>query len=54
MNLKRSQLAIQENNSTDLKNEKDSSTVADLMREKKVSSNEINTVHHRRDLDSLG
>ena len=54
MNLKRSQFAIQDKDSTDLKNEKDFPTVADLMREQKISSNEANTVHHRRDLDSLG
>ena len=54
MNLKRSQFAIQDKNSTDLENEKDFPTIADLMREQKISSNETHTVHHRRDLDSLG
>ena len=54
MNLKSSQFAIQDKNSTDLANEKDFPTIADLMREQKISSNEANTVHHRRDLDSLG
>ena len=54
MNLKRSQFVIQSKNSTDLENEKDFPTIADLMREQKISSNEANTVHHRRDLDSLG
>ena len=54
MNLKSSQFAIQEKNSTDLENEKDFPTIADLMREQKISSNEANTVHHRRDLDCLG
>ena len=54
MILKRSQFAIQDKNSTDLENEKDFPTVADLMREQKISSNEAITVHHRRDLDSLG
>ena len=54
MNLKRSQLTIQDKNSTDIDNEKDFPTIADLMREQKLSSNETNTVHHRRDLDSLG
>ena len=54
MNLKRSTFAIQDKNSTDLENEKDFPTIADLMREQKISNNESNTVHHRRDLDSLG
>ena len=54
MNLKRSQLAIQEQNSKDLENEKDIPTIADLMREQKISSNKADTVHYRRDLDSLG
>ena len=54
MNLKTSQFAIQDKNSTDLENEKDFPTIADLMREQKISSNEVNSVHHRRDLDSLG
>ena len=54
MNLKRSQFAIQDKNSTDIENEKDFPTIADLMREQKISRNEANTVHHRRDLDSLG
>ena len=54
MNLKRQQFAIQDKNSTDLGNEKDFPTIADLIREQKISSNEANTVHHRRDLDSLG
>ena len=54
MNLKRSPFAIQDKNLSDLDNAKDYPTIADLMREQKVSSNEVNTVHHRRDLDSLG
>ena len=54
MNLKRTQLVVQDKNSIDLANEKDFPTIADLMREQKTSSNEANTVHHRRDLDSLG
>ena len=54
MNLKRSQLAIQDKNSTDLENEKDFPTISDLMREQKVSKDNGNSVHHRRDLDSLG
>ena len=54
MNLKRSQVAIQDQNSTELENEKDIPTIADLMREQEVSNSDTNTVHHRRDLDSLG
>ena len=38
MNLKRSQFAIQNKNSTDLENEKDFPTIADLMREQNISS----------------
>ena len=54
MNLKRSPSAIQEKNSRNLDNAKDFPTIADLLREQKVSQDEKNTVHHRRDLDSLG
>ena len=54
MNLKRSQFAIQEKNARDLDNAKDYPTIADLIREQKVPQDEGNTVHHRRDLDSLG
>jgi len=54
MNLKRSQFAIQDKNARDLDNVKDYPTVADLLRKQKVPQNDGNTVHHRRDLDSLG
>ena len=54
MNLKRSPFAIQDKNIRDLDNTKDYPTIADLMREQKVSNDDANTVHHRRDLDSLG
>ena len=54
MNSKRSTFASQDKNSTDLENEKDFPTIADLLREQKNSSYEKNTVHHRRDLDCLG
>ena len=54
MNFKRSPFAIQDKNARDLDNEKDFPTIADLMREQKVSLDDGNTVHHRRDLDSLG
>ena len=54
MNLKRSPFAIQDKNSRDLDNGKDYPTIADLMREQKSPQDDGNTVHHRRDLDSLG
>ena len=54
MNLKRSPFAIQDKNLRDLDNAIDYPTIADLMREQKVSNEEPNSVHHRRDLDSLG
>ena len=54
MNLKRSPFAIQDKNQRDLDNAKDFPTIADLRKEQNVSSNDSNTVHHRRDLDSLG
>ena len=54
MNLKRSPFAIQDNNARDLDNAKDFPTISDLMREQKVSNDDVHTVHHRRDLDSLG
>ena len=54
MNLKRSPFAIQDKNTRDLDNAKDYPTIADLMREQKVSQDSANTVHYRRDLDSLG
>ena len=54
MNLKRSPFAIQDKHAIDLDNTKDYPTIADLMREQKVRHDDGNTVHHRRDLDSLG
>ena len=54
MNLKRSPFAIQDKNVRDVDNALDFPTIADLMREQKVPQDEANTVHHRRDLDSLG
>ena len=54
MNFKRSSFAIKNKNAKDLANEKDYPTIADLMREQKVPQDYANTVHHRRDLDSLG
>ena len=54
MNLKRSPFAIQDKNARDLDNAKDYPTIADLMRKQEISNDEVNTVHNRRDLDSLG
>ena len=54
MNLKRSPFAIQDKNQRDLDVAIDYPTLADLMREQNVSSDESNTIHYRRDLDSLG
>ena len=54
MNFKKSPYAIQDQNERDLANAKDFPTIADLMREQMVTPGDGNTVHHRRDLDSLG
>ncbi|MBO8228530.1 hypothetical protein HA150_06410 [Prochlorococcus marinus XMU1414] len=54
MNLKRSPFAIQDKNARDLDNAKDYPTIADLIREQTEPQDYANTVHHRRDLDSLG
>tara|TARA_B100000161_G_scaffold164830_1_gene117636 strand:+ start:169 stop:333 length:165 start_codon:yes stop_codon:yes gene_type:complete len=54
MIFKKTPFAIQDKNSIDLENAKDYPTISDLMREQKVSNEDVHTVHHRRDLDSLG
>ena len=54
MIFKRSIFPIQDKNEKDLENEKEFPTLADLMREQKVTKNQSSTVHYRRDLDSLG
>ena len=54
MILKRSPFAIQDKNAKDLDNAKEYPTIADLMCEQEVSSDDASTVHHRRDLDSIG
>ena len=54
MNLKRSQFVIQDKNARDLDITKDYPTIEDLIKEQKVPQDEENTVHYRRDLDSLG
>ena len=54
MPTKNSPFAIQDKNTRDLENLNNYPTIADLMREQKVQKDDENTVHHRRDLDSLG
>ena len=54
MNVKKSPFTIQDKNEREIDKAKDYPTIADLMREQKLSNNEVNTVHYRRDLDSLG
>ena len=54
MILKSSPFAIQDKNTRDLDNAKNYPTIADLLREQKMQEDNGNTVHHRRDLDSLG
>jgi len=54
MNLKKTQFTIKDKIARDIDNAKDYPTIADLMREQNISIDEKNTVHHRRDLDSLG
>ena len=54
MNLKRPSFALKDKNARDFDNAKDYPTIEDLMREQKVPQDYANTVHHRRDLDSLG
>ena len=51
---KSSLIANQDKNSRDLDNVSDCPTIDDLIKEQNVSNNETSTVHHRRDLDSLG
>ena len=54
MILKSSPFAIQDKNTRDFDNAKNYPTIADLLREQKIQEDNGNTVHHRRDLDSLG
>ena len=54
MNLKTSPFAIQDKNAKDLDNVKEYPTLADLMREQSFTKDDQNTVHYRRDLESLG
>jgi len=51
---KRPSSAIKEKKVKNSDNVKDYPTIADLIREQKASHDDANTVHHRRDLDSIG
>jgi len=52
--MKRLPLSIKDKDSKDFDHDKDYPTIADLMREQNISRDQLNTVHRRRDLDSLG
>ena len=54
MIFKRSPFAIQDKNLRDLDHTKDYSNKEDLMKKQEVSNEDTHSVHHRRDLDSLG
>ena len=54
MNFKKTPFAIQDKNSSDVETVNEYPTIADLIKEQKGSNENTNTVHHRRDLDSLG
>ena len=54
MKFKKSPFTVQIKNVKHIDSSKDYPTIADLMREQKVRNDDSNTVHHRRDLDSLG
>ena len=54
MILKSSPFAIQNKNNKNVDNAINYPTIADLMRDQKVKKENSNTVHYRRDLDSLG
>ena len=54
MNFEMNQFAVLNSNTKDFDYAKDYPTIADLLIKQKVSNNDIKTVHHRRDLDSMG
>ena len=54
MNLRESLQAIQDKKFIDLDDTNDYPTLADLMKEQNILREGGNSVHHRRDLDSLG
>ena len=55
MNLKTSSFSIPDKSIRDIDNSsREYPTLDDLMREQSIVSKNANSVHHRRDLDSLG
>ena len=54
MNSKKLSSPIQDKNVRDFLNSNDYPTIDDLIREQQLSKDRADTVHHRRDLDSLG
>ena len=54
MILKKSPFYIQDKNSRDLDNVDNFPNVNELTRDQNLSNGKANTVHRRRDLDSLG
>ena len=54
MNFKNLPFATQDKNQKDLDNPNDYPTIPDLIKEQTGSNDIVNSVHHRRDLDSLG
>ena len=54
MTLKKSPFSIQDKTLIDHDIAADYPTLDDLIREQIILTDEANTVHHRRDLDSLG
>ena len=53
MNFKRSQFALQDKNAKDINNATEYPTLADLIKEQNLQSDNANMVHYRRDLDAL-
>tara|TARA_Y100001968_G_C18991478_1_gene541610 strand:- start:152 stop:337 length:186 start_codon:yes stop_codon:yes gene_type:complete len=54
MNLKRTPFSISDKKHRDIDYAKNYPTISDLMREQNVTNKDSVSVHHRRDLDSLG
>ena len=51
---KRPPFAFQDKKAKNFDNKKDYPTIADLIKEQNVANDDKNSVHYRRDLDSLG
>ena len=54
MIFERSHFVMQDENTKELNDSNDYPTLADLIKEQNISGDDTNSVHHRRDLDSLG